>query len=79
MLNVMKFDRFAFVVTLINENEAINRKSVANMVKRVRGHGSKRVEICQAQVWFCGRCFCQKSLMRSFDQFGRVRLTFVNS
>lgn len=43
MLNVMKFDRFPFVVTLINENEAINRKSVANMVKRGRGHGSERV------------------------------------
>ncbi|CAB1112923.1 unnamed protein product [Ectocarpus sp. CCAP 1310/34] len=68
MLNDMKFDRFAFMVTLINEteNEAIHRKSVANMVKLVRGHGSEQVKIFQAQVWFYGRCFCQKSLMRSF-------------
>ncbi|CAB1105581.1 unnamed protein product [Ectocarpus sp. CCAP 1310/34] len=81
MLNVMKFDRFAFMVTLINEteNEAINRRSVANMVKRVRGHGLEKVQICQAEVWFCGRCFCENSLMRSFDQFGRVRLTFIQS
>ncbi|CAB1104054.1 unnamed protein product [Ectocarpus sp. CCAP 1310/34] len=78
-LNVMKFDRFAFMVTLINEtkNEAINRESVANTVKRVRGHGSERVEICQAEVWFWGRCFCQESLVRSFDQFSRVRPTFL--
>ncbi|CAB1103886.1 unnamed protein product [Ectocarpus sp. CCAP 1310/34] len=81
MLNVMKFDRFTFMVTLINEteNEAMKRRSVANMVKRVRGHGLEKVQICQAEVWFCGRCFCENSLMRSFDQFGRVRLTFIQS
>ncbi|CAN0059660.1 unnamed protein product [Pylaiella littoralis] len=79
MLNVMKFDRFAFMVILIHktEDEAINRKSVSKMVKRVRGHRVHRVQICEAEVWFCGRCFFDKPLMRSFDQFGRVRLTFI--
>ena len=81
MLNVIKFDRFAFMVILINETvnnfKAINRRSVGNMVKRVRGHGMERVQICQAEVWFCSRCFCLNTFMRSSNQFGRVRLTFI--
>ena len=79
MLNVMKFDRFAFMVTLINqtENEAINRKTVNNLVKRALGHKSGQPKICMAEVWFCGRCYCTTPLMRSFDQFGRVILTFL--
>ena len=77
MLNVMKFDRFAFMVVLINEieNEAINRKTVVNLVKRVLGHSSEQPKVCMTQVWFCGRCFCATPLMRHFDQFGRVFLS----
>ncbi|CAB1109430.1 unnamed protein product [Ectocarpus sp. CCAP 1310/34] len=79
MLNVMKFDRFAFMVVLINEteNEAINRKTVAGLVQRVLGHSSDRLKVCMLEVWFCGRCFCKNPLMRSFDQVGRVILTFL--
>ncbi|CAB1101830.1 unnamed protein product [Ectocarpus sp. CCAP 1310/34] len=79
MLNAMKFDRFAFMVVLINEteNEAINRKTVAGLVQRVLGHSSDRLKVCMVEVWFCGRCFCKNPLMRSFDQVGRVILTFL--
>lgn len=81
MLNVMKFDRFAFMVTLINEteNEAINRKTVGNLVKRALGHSRDRTGQCAAEVWFCGRCYCTTPLMRSFDHLGRVFLTFLPS
>ncbi|CAM9232923.1 unnamed protein product [Laminaria digitata] len=76
----MQFDRFAFAVSLVNEveNEAINRKSLGQMVGRFRGHSvAERIKVCQAEVWFCGRCFCSKPLLRSFDRFGRVRLSFL--
>ena len=79
MLNVMQFDRFAFTVTLVNEveNEAINRRSLEEIVGRFRGHPVDRLRVCQAEIWFCGRCFCAKPLLRYFDQFGRVRLVFL--
>lgn len=79
MLNVMKFDRFAFMVTLINEieNEIINRRSLEHKVVKARGHPIARLGICQTELWFCGRCFCANPLLRSLDQFGRVRLSFL--
>lgn len=81
MLNVMKFDRFAFTVTLINEveNEIINRRSLAHKVGQAVGHPIARLRICQTELWFCGRCFCAKPMLRSLDQFGRVRLSFLFS
>ena len=67
MLNVMQFDRFAFTVTLVNEveNEAINRRSLERMVGRFRGHPVERIKVCQAEIWFCGRCFCSCLLYTS--------------
>ena len=74
MLNALQFDRFTFTVTLVNEmeNEAINRRSLEKMVGRFRGHPVERIKVCQADIWFCGRCFCSKPLLRSLDEFGRV-------
>ena len=77
-LNVMGSDSFAFTVTNVNEgeNQAINRTTVDGLVGKIPGHS--RSMSCKINVWACGRCFCRTPLMRSFDRFGRVAVTFLS-
>lgn len=77
----MRLDRFCYMVTVINEveNETINRRTVTDFVNNMAGHESSHIEHCRQAVWKCGRCFCTKPLMRSFDVFGRVAVFFMNN
>lgn len=79
MLKPLGADRFTFMVTLVNEleNEAVNRRSLNAMVRAVSDHPHMNLMCCQAEMYWLGRCWCNKSLLRSYDQFGRVRLTFL--
>ncbi|CAN0528064.1 unnamed protein product [Laminaria digitata] len=81
MVNNMGFDRFSFMVTLINEveNEVINRRSLGKMVACLDEdrHPPYRLDNCQTEIWFCGRCWCNNPWFRWFDQFGRARLRFL--
>lgn len=79
MVNTMGFDRFSFMVTLINEieNETINRRSSNAMVENVSLHPADQSTCCKAGIWFTGRCWCRKPLLKSYDQFGRARLAFL--
>lgn len=76
MLNTMGFDRFSFMVTLVNEveNEVINRRSLEQLVDLARGHESARSTVCKAEIWLTGRCCCDKPLQLWYDQFGRAKL-----
>lgn len=79
-LNVMGCDSFAFMVTLVNEleNQAINRRSMDRLVGNAIGHPKRHHVACKLRMWTCGRCFCSTPLMRSFDRFGRIAVTFLN-
>ncbi|CAN0029577.1 unnamed protein product [Ectocarpus sp. 4 AP-2014] len=79
IINTMGFDRFSFMVTLVNEieNEAINHRTVQVLVDSVRQHRSSRLAVCQVEVWLTGRCCCEKPLQLRYDQFGRARLFFL--
>ena len=77
----MGFDTFTYNITLINEleNVDINRKTCYLAVKSATGHSHERLHACRKEVWTCGRCFCSKPLMRSFDKLGKLRITRVSS
>lgn len=79
MLNTMGFDRFTFTVTLVNEleNEEINRRSLIAEVKNMTDHPHTRLEACTSHLYWLGRCWCDKPLLRWHDRFGRVRLSFL--
>ena len=79
MLNTMGFDRFSFMMTLVNEieNEVINRRSLGHLVDLVRGHERTRSTVCKAEIWFTGRCCCAQPLQLRYDQFGRAKLYFL--
>lgn len=72
----MGFDTFTYNITLINEleNVDINRKTCYLAVKSATGHPHERLHACRKEVWTCGRCFCSKPLMRSFDKLGKLRI-----
>ncbi|CAB1099149.1 unnamed protein product [Ectocarpus sp. CCAP 1310/34] len=75
----MGFDTFTYNITLINEleNVKINRKTCSVAVSSAIEHPHERLHACRKEVWTCGRCFCSKPLMRSFDQFGKLRITHM--
>lgn len=75
----MGFDTFTFNVTLMYEleNVRINRKTCRLAVTSATGHPRERLYACCKQVWSCGRCFCSKPLMRSFDEYGKLRITYM--
>ncbi|CAB1103041.1 unnamed protein product [Ectocarpus sp. CCAP 1310/34] len=77
--SVMGFDTFTFNITLINdlENVKINRKTCSVAVSSATEHPHERLHACRKEVWTCGRCFCSKPLIRSFDQFGELRITHM--
>lgn len=81
MTNTMGFDRFSFMVTLINEieNEAINRRTLQELVDFVHDHASKRSSACKTEIWLTGRCYCDKPLQVRYDQFGRASLHFLQN
>lgn len=73
----MGFDTFTFNITLINEleNVEINRKTCNLAVASATQHPHVRLHACRKEVWTYGRCFCEKPLMRSFDNLGKLRIT----
>ncbi|CAB1119147.1 unnamed protein product [Ectocarpus sp. CCAP 1310/34] len=75
----MGFDTFTFNVTLINEleNVKINRKTCTLAVSSASGHPRHRLPACRKEVWSCGRCFCSKPLMRSFDKLGKLCISYM--
>lgn len=77
-MNMMISDSFAFMVALVHEleNQVINRRAVDRLVEEVEGH--KRRMNYKSHLWNCERCFCATPLMRSFDRFGGVAVTFLN-
>lgn len=79
MLNTMGFDRFTFTVTLVNEfeNEEINRRSLNDMVQEVDSHPKDDLQVCQRDLFWTGRCWCDKPLFRYHDQFGKVDVVFL--
>ena len=81
MINTMRFDRFSFMVTLINEieNEVINRRTLEELVDFVRAvtEANEHLSVCKVEIWCAGRCFCEKPLQLRYDQFGRARLHFL--
>lgn len=76
-VNGMTFDTFTFSTTLINEleNSSINRGTCNLAVESITNHTRDYMSACCAEVWICGRCFCASPLMRSFDAFGKLRIT----
>ena len=72
----MGFDTITFMITLINEfeNAAINRRTCDFVVGRAKNH-NHYARSCFADLWICGRCFCDSPLMRSFDQLGKLCIT----
>lgn len=78
-LSNMGFDTFAFTTNLINEleNATINQRTTDLAVRSASRHSTDCIHLCSANVWRCGRCFCDTPLMRSFDEFGRLRITHL--
>lgn len=77
-LNIMGSDSYAFIVILVDEreNQAIDRRTVDRRVDSEAGHPKNNLVRCKIGVWDRGRCFCRATLMRYFDRFGRIAVTF---
>lgn len=77
VLSDMGFDTFIFMTTLLNElgNRRIDRATCDTAVEEAHWCPRGRVASCLAEVWICGRCFCQRPVMRSFDKLGKLRVT----
>ncbi|CAM9277838.1 unnamed protein product [Sphacelaria rigidula] len=80
-LTGMTFDAFTFTTILLSEleNASINRRSSYLMLGRIKDHAADRGAACCNEVWTYGRCFCSSSVMKSFDAYGKMRITHLNT
>ena len=80
-INNMTFPNFTYSLSVINElqNKKYNKQFLGVLLRGIDGHASPSVSGCQAALWTCGRCFCEKPLVRVFDCFGRLDLVFLSS
>ena len=80
-LTGMTFDAFIFTTILLNEleNASINRRSSDLMLGRTKDHLTDRLAVCSNELWTYGRCFCSSPVMRSFDVYGKMRITHLNN
>ena len=80
-INNMTFPKFTYSLSVINElqNRKYNRQLLGALLRGVDGHAPPSVSGCQAALWTCGRCYCDKPLVRVFDCFGRLDLVFLSS
>ncbi|CAB1099649.1 unnamed protein product [Ectocarpus sp. CCAP 1310/34] len=71
MINTMGFDRFSFMVTLVNEieNDAINHRTLKVLVDSVRQHRSSRVAVCKVEIWLTGQNLCGMISSAEHDYF----------
>lgn len=80
-INNMTFPNFTYSLSVINDfqNRKYNRQLLGALLRGVDGHAPPSVSGCQAALWTCGRCYCDKPLVRVFDCFGRLDLVFLSS
>lgn len=80
-INNMTLANFTYSLTVINElqNRKYNMQFLGLLLRGVEAHTPHSVSGCQAALWTCGRCFCEKPLVRVFDCFGRLDLVFFSS
>lgn len=80
-INNMTFPNFTYSLGVINElqNKKYNRQFLGVVLEGVTGHRPSSLPGCHAALWACGRCLCDKPLVRVFVCFGKLDLVFLSS
>lgn len=80
-INNMTLPNFTFSLCVINDlqNAKYNGQFLSTLLGGVTDHDPSSLPGCQRALWLCGRCFCDKPLVRVFDCFGKLDLVPLSS
>eukprot|EP00903_Cladosiphon_okamuranus_P021995 g20222.t1 len=77
----MTLPNFTYSLCVINElqNAKYNGQFLSVLLGGVTDHTQSSLPACQRALWTCGRCFCDKPLVRVFDCLGKLDLVSLSS